>query len=448
MLTSQFSTNGSFSAREVSKIVSRSARIVLRRACAGLFLLLLAVGLLHANTAGSSDKAPERLIAIGDVHGDFDDLCLILKRTGLVDAQNRWSGGSATLVQIGDLLDRGPKGREVMDLFIGLEKEAAKAGGQVVPLLGNHEVMNILGDLRYVTPQNYATFAGNDSEKRRKAAYQEYVAWYTSHTPLLAALKQSVLPATEEEWMAKHPAGFLEYREALGPNGYYGKWLRHHVAVTKIGGVIFLHGGIHPNLISLHFEQINPQIQEEIEEFDRTKQYLVSRKLILPFFTIQEIVVAVQAQLFADRGVETPPDAENHARLVRLVDFNNWLCMRDDGPLWFRGYDEWSEEEGAPQAEKVLVAYDAAHIVVGHTVQKTAHIRSRFGGKVSLIDTGMLSTYWRGGRASALEIRASGKFTAEYLDGEEVLFEEKPAASAGKRNMGVTLDAREQGLLR
>jgi hypothetical protein len=448
MLTSQFSTNGSFSAREVSKIVSRSARIVLRRACAGLFLLLLAVGLLHANPAGSSDKAPERLIAIGDVHGDFDDLCLILKRTGLVDAQNRWSGGSATLVQIGDLLDRGPKGREVMDLFIGLEKEAAKAGGQVVPLLGNHEVMNILGDLRYVTPQNYATFAGNDSEKRRKAAYQEYVAWYTSHTPLLAALKQSVLPATEEEWMAKHPAGFLEYREALGPNGYYGKWLRHHVAVTKIGGVIFLHGGIHPNLISLHFEQINPQIQEEIEEFDRTKQYLVSRKLILPFFTIQEIVVAVQAQLFADRGVETPPDAENHARLVRLVDFNNWLCMRDDGPLWFRGYDEWSEEEGAPQAEKVLVAYDAAHIVVGHTVQKTAHIRSRFGGKVSLIDTGMLSTYWRGGRASALEIRASGKFTAEYLDGEEVLFEEKPAASAGKRNMGVTLDAREQGLLR
>jgi hypothetical protein len=321
-----------------------------------------------------------------------------------------------------------------MDLFIGLEKEAAEAGGQVVPLLGNHEVMNILGDLRYVTSQNYANFADNESEKRRKAAYQEYAAWYTSHAELLAALKQPAPPVTEEEWMAKHPPGFLEYHEALSPNGNYGNWLRHHAAVAKIGRVIFLHGGIHPNLISLQPEQINSQIQEEIEEFDKTKQYLASRKLILPFFTVQEIAVIVQAQLLADRAAETLPDAENQARLARLLGFDSWLCMRDDGPLWFRGYDQWSEEEGAPQVERVLAAYDAAHLVVGHTVQKTAHIRSRFGGKVFLIDTGMLSTYWRGGRASALEICAGRKYTAEYLDGQEVLFEEKPPESVEKGN--------------
>jgi hypothetical protein len=374
------------------------------------------------------------LIAIGDVHGDFDDFCLLLKRVGLVDAQHHWTGGNTTLVQTGDLIDRGPKGREVMDLFISMEKEATKAGGQVVPLLGNHEVMNILGDLRYVSPENYAVFADSESAKRRKAAYQEYAAWYTSHAELLAAHKQPALPATEEEWMAKHPAGYLEYREALSPDGNYGKWLRHHAAVAKIGGVILLHGGIHPNLITLSLEQINSRIQEEIEEFDKTKQDLVSRKLILPFFTIQEIVVAVEAQLFADRTVKTEQDAEYQARLVRLLGFNNWLCMRDDGPLWFRGYDQWSEEEGAPQVERVLAAYDAGHIVVAHTVQKAAHIRCRFGGKVFLIDTGMLSTYWRGGRASALEIRAGRKFTAEYLDVQEVLLEEKPLQSAGKEN--------------
>jgi hypothetical protein len=374
------------------------------------------------------------LIAIGDVHGDFDDFCFLLKRVGLVDAQHHWTGGNTTLVQTGDLIDRGPKGREVMDLFISMEKEATKAGGQVVPLLGNHEVMNILGDLRYVSPENYAVFADSESAKRRKAAYQEYAAWYTSHAELLAAHKQPALPATEEEWMAKHPAGYLEYREALSPDGNYGKWLRHHAAVAKIGGVILLHGGIHPNLITLSLEQINSRIQEEIEEFDKTKQDLVSRKLILPFFTIQEIVVAVEAQLFADRTVKTEQDAEYQARLVRLLGFNNWLCMRDDGPLWFRGYDQWSEEEGAPQVERVLAAYDAGHIVVAHTVQKAAHIRCRFGGKVFLIDTGMLSTYWRGGRASALEIRAGRKFTAEYLDVQEVLLEEKPLQSAGKEN--------------
>jgi Calcineurin-like phosphoesterase len=413
------------------KMLIRHAGTLLHRAFGALAILLLAGGLPHANPAKRFDEPPELLIAIGDVHGDFDDLCLLLKKVGLVDGQRHWSGGNTTLVQIGDLIDRGPKGREVMDLLISLEREAAKAGGQVLPLLGNHEVMNILGDLRYVPPENYAAFADSESEKRRKAAYLEYATWYAGHAKLLAALNQTVLPATEEEWMARHPAGFLEYREAMSPDGNYGKWLRQHAAVAKIGGVIFLHGGIHPDLISLKLEQINSQVHEEIEEFDKTKQYLMSRKLILPFFTIQEVSMAAQAQLIAGRAAEMQPNAEYQAMLVRLLGFGNWLCMRDDGPLWFRGYDQWSEEEGT-QIEKVLVAYDAKHLVVGHTVQKTAHIRSRFGGKVFLIDTGMLSTYWRGGRASALEIRAGRKFNAEYLDGQEIIFEEKALQSVGK----------------
>jgi hypothetical protein len=412
-------------------MVSHPARILLRQASIGL-ILLGAVGLLPLKAAASSDKPPERLVTIGDVHGDFDDFCLILRRAGLVDDQNRWVGGTTTLVQTGDLIDRGPKGREAMDLVMALEPQAAKAGGRVVPLLGNHEVMNILGDLRYVTPQNYAAFADGESEKRRKAAYQEYAAWCVSHAKVLAALNHTALPTTEEEWMAKHPLGFLEQREAFGPKGNYGKWLRQHAAVVKIGGTIFLHGGIHPNLASLQLEQMNSQIQGEIAEFDRTKHYLESHKVILPFFTIQEIVVAVQAELLVEKAAETPPDAEEQATLMRLLGLDDWLCMRDDGPLWFRGYDRWSEEEEAPSIAKILAAYDAAHIVVAHTVQKEAHIRSRFGGKVFLIDTGMLSTYWPGGRASALEIRAGRKFTAVYLDGQDVLFEERPPASAGK----------------
>ena len=420
---------------EAYKFVIRQAGILLCRACAGLvFFFSLGVGLPPSNTVASSDGATERLVAVGDVHGDFDSFCLILRRTGLLDEQNHWIGGSARLVQTGDLVDRGPKGREAMDLLIGIEQQASKIGGHVVPLLGNHEVMNILGDLRYVTPQNYAAFADNESEKRRKNAYDEYAAWYANHAKLLAAIKQPALPATEQGWMAEHPAGFLEYREAFSPNGNYGKWVRQHAAIVKLGGVIFLHGGISPNLISLQLEQINSQVREEIEEFDKTKRDLVSRKVILPFFTIQEIAVAVQLELMAERASEKPPDAEYHNRLVRLLDVNNWLCMRADGPLWFRGYDQWSEEEGDQQIDKVLAAYNAAHIVVAHTVQKMGHIRSRFGGKVFLIDTGMLSTYWPGGRASALEIHSGGKFTAQYLDGQELLFEEKHPASPEKKN--------------
>ena len=137
----------------------------------------------------------DRIVAVGDVHGDFTDLCLILRRTQLVDEQNHWVGGSATLVQTGDLIDRGAQGRESMDLLMALQTEASKAGGNVVPLLGNHEVMNILGDLRYVTQPNYAAFADSESEKRRKAGYDKYAAWAASHAESLAAIKQPGVPA-------------------------------------------------------------------------------------------------------------------------------------------------------------------------------------------------------------------------------------------------------------
>jgi len=410
----------------------RLVQTVFRRAFGLLALIVLVADLAFANAPNRYDNTPERVIAIGDVHGDFDDFCLLLRELGLADSRNHWTGGKAILVQTGDVIDRGNKGREAMDLLIRLEKEAEAAGGQVVPLLGNHEVMNILGDLRYVSAETYAEFADGESEKRRTAAYQDYAAWYASHTKSLKAIQQTALPATEEEWMAKHPAGFLEYREALDLAGVYGKWVRQHAAVAKIGGVIFLHGGISPNLISLKLEQISSQVRQEIDEFDRTKLYLVSHRVILPSFTLQETAAAVEAQIIADRAAETPPDEEEQNMMSRLAGIGHWLCMREDGPLWFRGYDEWSEEEGRQQTEKILAAYEATHIVVAHTVQKTAHIRCRFGGRVFLIDTGMLSTYWRGGRASALEIHAGRKFNGVYLDGQESIFEEKPIESTGK----------------
>src|SRR5712692_1274399 len=260
----------------------------------------LAVSLLasayppHAGAATPPDSPPS-LIAIGDVHGDFNDFVAILQRTGLIDEQHHWTGGKTTFVQVGDLLDRGPKPREVLDLLISLEQEAPKSGGRVVALMGNHEMMNLMGDLRYVTPENYASFSDGESEQRRKTAYQEYAAWRKSHPQLLAELEQPVLAVTEEEWMTRHPLGFIEQRDAFGPNGVYGKWLRQRFALAKIGGVIFLHGGIRPALVSmkLKLDEINAHIHGEIKDFDDARQSLVAEKLILPFFTLQETVAVV-----------------------------------------------------------------------------------------------------------------------------------------------------------
>ena len=380
-----------------------------------IFLFLIFLSLARPGQAKTPSEPPESVVAIGDVHGDFDDFVTILQKAGLIDGQHHWIGGKTTFVQVGDLLDRGPKPRDVMDLMMALEKEAPTAGGRVVGLLGNHEMMNIMGDLRYVTPVNYASFADKDSEKRQKSAYQDYVKWRHDHSALMAELPQP-MELTEAEWMARHPQGFVEQREAFSPGGSYGKWLREHSAVVQIGGIIFLHGGIHPNFAHLKIETINSHIRDEIKSFDSAKQYLQSEKVILPFFTLQEMAAAVQAELSAEHKSLMPTNQQRQAKMIEFLGFQEWLSVRPDGPLWFRGYDQWSEEEGAAQAGKLLEAYKATHIAVGHTVQKGGRIRPRFDNKVFLIDTGMLSSYYPGGRPSALEICGDAKITAEYMD--------------------------------
>jgi calcineurin-like phosphoesterase family protein len=385
--------------------------------------LVIVLLLLLAGFATASTPAPlDAVIAIGDVHGDFDDFTALLQHIGLIDKQNHWAGGKTTLVQVGDLLDRGPKPREVMDLLMALEKEAPQVGGRAVSLLGNHEMMNIMGDLRYVTTENYASFADAKSEDRRRSAYKDYVQWRESHAALLAELPQP-LELTEAEWMARHPSGFIEQREAYSPQGNYGKWLRGHSALAQINNVIFLHGGISPILASMKLDAINSHIRDEIRVFDSCKQSMLDERLILPFFNLQEIAAVAQAEITVQKKSKVQSNPELEARLLQFMQFPNWLSVRVDGPLWFRGYDQWNEQEGISQVDKILQSFKADHLVTGHTVQKEGRIRSRFEGKVFLIDTGMLSSYYPGGKPSALKIQDNGKFTAEYMDQEVVLLE-------------------------
>lgn len=402
-------------------------RVFPRRACISGLLALVSVLVAWVGPAKVRGQTRESVIAIADVHNAFENFVAILLRTGLIDKQNHWAGGKTTFVQVGDLLDRGPKPREVMDLMMALEKEAPQAGGRVVSLLGNHEMMNIMGDLRYVAPANYASFADGKSEERQKAAYEEYVKWRNSHPSLIAELPQP-MELTEAEWMARHPLGFIEQREALGPKGQYGAWLRGHDAVAEIDGVIFLHGGIHPDLANTKLDAMNKRIHDEIKAFDTAKEYLQNEKLILPFFTLQEMVSVLHAEVVAELKSRVPATNERQAKILEFLRQEEWYSVRVNGPLWFRGYDQWSDAEGAPLVSKLLERYKVTHIVVGHTVQKGGRIRPRFDNKVFLIDTGMLSSYYYpDGRPSALEICGDGKFIAVYLD-QQVVFVD-PAGS-------------------
>src|SRR5437879_5330208 len=371
-------------------MVRLQTRIFSHRACVSILLLFFLFFVLFGPALAGQDKAPTEaaaansVVAIGDVHGDFDDFVTILQKAGLIDKQHHWTGGKTTLVQVGDLLDRGPKPRDVMDLLMALEKEASKDGGRVESLLGNHEMMNIMGDLRYVTPENYASFAGANSDERRRSGYKEYGKWRESHPALLAELAQP-MELTEAEWMARHPAGFIEQREAFSPKGSYGKWLRGHVALAEINGVIFLHGGISPGLASMKLNTINSRIRDEISAFDSCKQYMLDERLILPFFNLQEMTAVVQAEISAEQKSKIASVPELRAKLSQFLQFPDWLSVSTEGPLWFRGYDRWSEAEGSSQIDKILQSFKADHFVTGHTVQKGGTIRSRFGGKIFMI---------------------------------------------------------------
>src|SRR5262245_16185550 len=164
------------------------------------------------------------IVAIGDIHGDLDAFTRSLRAAGLTDAGGRWVGGSAVLVQTGDFLDRGPDVRAVMDRLMSLEAEAAVAGGRVIALLGNHEVMNLVGERRDVSPSAYKAFADERSGARREAAWEEYLR-LVSRLPERDR-KAKVYQRGRDEWMDDHPAGYLEYREAIAPRGRYGTWLR------------------------------------------------------------------------------------------------------------------------------------------------------------------------------------------------------------------------------
>ena len=379
----------------------------------GLLVALSAVLLLSpalgANASG-------RLLAVGDIHGDFDSLVAILQELEIIDHQHHWTGGNTTLVQTGDMLDRGPKDRQVMDLLMALEKEAPKSDGEVIVLLGNHEMLILMADMRYVAPETYRSFADEKSEKRRQEAYEDYVKLLKRRAESLDE-PNPITSESERQWMQSHPPGFLEYRKALEPKGKYGRWLRERPAVVQVADTIFLHGGIHPNLSSLKVKEINQRIEAEIEALDSYTEYMVKEKLILSFFDLNEITSTAQAEVERqeERAREQGrPEPEQVTILKEFLTIGSWLSTHPDGPLWFRGFAEWSTEEGARHLAQLLDAYDAKHFVVGHTPQLPGHIQARFEEKIFLIDSGMLSSFYKGGKASALEIQ-DGKFTPLYL---------------------------------
>lgn len=369
---------------------------------------------------------PSRTIAIGDVHGDFADFTTLLQQVGLIDAQHHWSGGAATFVQTGDVPDRGPQSKQAFDLLIQLESEAPKQGGKVMPLLGNHEVMNMVGDLRYVTPEDYKNFADENSEKRLEAEWQDYKKFLTYHRGHQHSLFGED-DTSREKWMAAHPVGFFEERDALGPKGVYGHWLRSHDAIGQVGDVLFMHGGIDPALHFKSVQELNSEIRKQLVLYDSLWDALSKQHIIWPYMTFAEALKHIQEEYneLRTRGVPDQPALDT---MKRLTDITTGLLFAPNSPLWYRGYALEPEAKIMPGFNAMMKRVRAQYLVAAHTVNTKFNITPHLDNRVFLIDTGMLTPYF-GGRGSALIIEG-GTFKAVYLGGEsQVLI--PPAAAGG-----------------
>ncbi|MFL6758709.1 metallophosphoesterase [Sphingomonas sp.] len=325
----------------------------------------LALAALSGILAGpAAAAAPQRIVAVGDLHGDYSAWRDIARAAGLIDGSGRWAGGKTVLVQMGDITDRWADSLKIVRSLQQLQKEAPRKGGMVIVVLGNHEAMNLLGDNRYTTPGEYAAFVDGQSAARRERVYQ------ANRAALEAAARIANPKATAEQvraaWMAEHPLGWVEHRLAWSPSGELGKWATRNPAIARVGGTLFAHGGLSAEYARLPMEEVNRRVASAMAAGDDSPASILSDPL---------------------------------------------------GPLWYRGLVTADPDAQAARAAAkpatppltpeqelgaVLAAYHAQRLVVAHT-PGLAGIQILFGGRLARIDTGISRFY--GGPLTWLEIK-------------------------------------------
>lgn len=233
---------------------------------------------LKSNIENELSEYPDvtKFLALSDIEGNFSAFRKLLQANGVIDEYYNWTFGDGHLILTGDFVDRGNQVTEVLWLIYSLEDKAKAEGGYVHFILGNHEIMNLSGDLRYL--------------------HKKYI---------------------ENVTLLNEKFGTL-----YGENSELGKWLRSKNVIENIGGVLFTHGGISPqvNRLPLTISEIN----------------LRSR----PFY--------------ADTSYRYPPPVD--------------ILFYEESPFWYRGYYTGKNRSGMPQVDSTLQKFGVQKISTGHTV--------------------------------------------------------------------------------
>jgi len=376
------------------------------------------VPLALAATGVATRAAPppcSRIVAIGDLHGGYDSLVTILDSARLISKDGRWNSPDACLVIVGDMVDRGDRSRDLLDYVMSLQEMST---GQVHVLLGNHEVMNLVGDLRYVTPGEFGAYADLETPKLRRQGYQAF----------LRSRAAKDLPRAErtEAFERSFPVGWFGHRRAFAPDGRYGSWLLSLPVVLKLDSTVFVHGGIEPAVAALGLDAVNDMTLGEVVDYLRLRDELVAADWLAPLVPFAA-AFAVTEERLASGGEKNGAGGGVRESAMRFLELRNALFARADGPLWSRKLALDDERALAQPVAEMLRSLGAERIVAGHTTQEDHRIKARLDGRVFLIDTGAGPAY--GGHPSALEIEG-GVIRALYPDGAEVLAGEDAAASS------------------
>jgi hypothetical protein len=369
-----------------------------------------------------------RVVAIGEIQGAYESAVKTLQAAGLIDDQLHWSGGDAIVVQTGDLIDDGTRVKDVMDLFMRLQHEAEAAGGSVIVLLGNHEALNIVAMRIGVNYLTYETFADENSKDAQLEAYQDHVRWVKERAAALGQESPRIDEEYRSHWMTVHPPGYVEYVEAMEPDGVYGRWLRTLPASLQIGDEVFLHGGISPELEARNVEAINAKVADEIEMFDSYRAAMIEAGLITRMESGKDMERAVKGEIaFLNAQDPKHRDPERIRRAVELQNYQQWgawYLVRHDGPMWFTGPSEWDEVDDGARMAELLDSIGVETLVVGHSQAKQPRIEARFNGRVLLTSSDMSDDPWVKTEPACLEI-IDDQFTVISPTGRQVLIARK-----------------------
>lgn len=358
-----------------------------------LFLLLWTLAFLSRLSPAAEIpyewKGVERVVAVADVHGDYDRFVFILSHpeVGLVDGDLRWIGGRTHFVQLGDVMDRGPEARRIFELVMRLEKEAAAAGGMVHQLIGNHEEMNITGIALdypgYVTLEQFLAFLPADYRRKKEVEYLRTLPAAQRHRAEIEGLDPVFDEGLASFWQRilarKNPEASRAY--VLGFNDAVGNWLITKNTIIKINEVVYCHGGISEAYSKWPLREINTVMRTELEFF--------------------------QGRMRNPQDYSRP--------------FKPRIVYEPDSPLWFRGLATKNEDSAQAEVDRTLANLGARAMVIGHNFFRfnggsspilDRRSVARFQDKVWIMDTGISGSY--GGIPSALiceggEVRVWGE---------------------------------------